>query len=446
MEVYKFGGTSVGTAGRIKNVVDIIRNETKKMVVLSANSKSTDLLAEIIVHLKTSNTENALAVKVRLNLYYSQLINALFNDLRFRNEANTFLESLIDDIGKRFSQPISNQLEDWIISRGEVFSTMIFSLYLNERGIHHKLVAATDLIYLDNKKKPDQSKIKSRLTDIIQQHSETALFITQGFLCSDHEGKVTTLGRGGSDFTASLLAAGCSAGKVQIWSDVDGFLNNDPVFVRGALPLDYLSFDEAAELAYFGARVMHPASLHPAKEAGIPVVLKNTLNPAKPGTVISNRQQNGLIKAVASKDNICSITIHSHRMLMAYGFLRKVFEIFEKHQTPVDMVTTSEVSVSVTIDNTSQLEDILAELSELGQVAYQKDQSLVCVVGDSLSANKGKVEQVFAAVRKIPLRMISYGAAKNSISFLVDTTNKINTLEALNNLLSQSFQTQHHYV
>jgi aspartate kinase len=446
MEIYKFGGTSVGTAGRIVNVTDIISTDSKKIVVLSANGKSTDLLAEIIHQLGESKVEEAKSLLVRLKMYYLQLLNTLIGNTELRQEANTFLVELVDDIYSRFSMPLNQKSEDWFISRGELFSTVLFSLYLKERKIQHELVMATDIVKLDEQGRPDPGKIKSTLTKIIQNHPTTDLFVTQGFLCSDHQGNVATLGRGGSDFTASLLGAACAASSVQIWSDVDGFLNNDPGYVRGALPLTYLSFDEAAELAYFGARVLHPATLHPAKEAGIPVVLKNTLNPTSKGTVISSRQQNGQVKAVASKDNICSITIHSDRMLLAYGFLRKVFEVFENHQTSVDMVTTSEVSVSVTIDNTYRLENILADLSDLGLVEHHKNQSLVCVVGDSLSANKGNVEQVFAAVRNVPIRMISYGAAKNSIAFLVDGLDKINTLEALNSLLPQSTQNQNQYV
>lgn len=446
MEVYKFGGTSVGTAGRISAVANIISNDTKKIVVLSANGKSTDLLAEIIYQLNVGNNIGAQSSVVRLKLYYLQLVNSLFNDSAIRMEANTFLSELIESIQSRFSLPLNKSNEDWLISRGELFSTVIFSLYLKEREISHDLLMATDLIHLDNSGRPDANGIKTLLSNFLKNRQSSDLIVTQGFLCTNHQGDVATLGRGGSDFTASLLGAACSANSVQIWSDVDGFLNNDPGYVRGALPLSYLSFDEAAELAYFGARVLHPATLHPAKEAGIPVVLKNTLNPESKGTVISSRQQNGQVKAVASKDNICSITIHSDRMLLAYGFLRKVFEIFENHKTSVDMVTTSEVSVSVTIDNVFRLENILADLSELGYVEHHKDQSLVCVVGDSLSANRGNVEHVFAAVRNVPIRMISYGAAKNSISFLVDGTDKIITLEALNSLLHQSIQTESRYV
>lgn len=446
MEVYKFGGSSVGTAGRIVSVADIVSDNTKKIVVLSANGKSTDLLADIIHQLEQGNNDKAKSISIRLKLYYFKLVNDLFRNASVRNEATIFLLDLIESIESSFSNPLNKVMQNWLISRGELFSTVIFSLYLKERKIQHKLVMAADIIKLDETGMPNINAIKASLTEHSNIQSGSDLILTQGFLCSDHQGNIATLGRGGSDLSASLLGAACSATSVQIWSDVDGFLNNDPGFVRGALPLRYLSFDEAAELAYFGARVLHPATLYPVKEAGIPVVLKNTLNPIGKGTVISSRQQNGHVKAVASKDNICSITIHSHRMLLAYGFLRKVFEIFENHKTSVDMVTTSEVSVSVTIDNTTRLEYILSDLSKLGSVEYQKYQSLVCVVGDSLSQKRGHVEQVFASVSSIPIRMISYGAAKNSITFLVDSADKINTLEALNSLLPQSIQNQNQYV
>lgn len=446
MEVYKFGGTSVGTAGRISDVCKIITNSTTKIVVLSANGKSTDFLEDIIINLKTGNTDAAGRSKVRLHLFYTQLINALFQNAEIRKQANNFLTELMDAIQTYFDSLLTTQDEHWIISRGEIFSTTIFSFYLHEKNISHELLHATDVVHVDKTGRPDLSKIRSELSCFLQSHPNTKLIVTQGFLCSDHQGNISTLGRGGSDFTASLLAATSGSSLIQIWSDVPGFLNNDPDCVRSTLPLSYLSFDEAAELAYFGARILHPSTLHPAKEAGIPVILKNALNPEDKGTMISTRQQNGKIKAVASKDNICSITIHSDRMLLAYGFLRKVFEVFETHETSVDMVTTSEVSVAVTIDNTRHLENILGDLAKLGDVSYTNRMSIVCVVGDSLAINKGNVEQVFAAVSNIPVRMISYGAAKNSISFLVETKDKVLTLEALNSLLTHPNKIENQYV
>ena len=446
MEVYKFGGTSVGTADRIENVIDIISNTTEKIVVLSANGKSTDFLANIIELLKVNNMGAANAALVDLRLYYSELINSLFDDASVRSQANIYLDELTTGLQSYFQDTLTTRDESWVISRGELFSTFIFSLSLHEKNIQHDFLHATDIVHLDASGQPDANKINRNLTDFLKNNSSSRLIVTQGFLCSDHEDNVSTLGRGGSDYTAALLGAASQASSVQIWSDVDGFLNNDPGFVRGAIPLAYMSFDEAAELAYFGARVLHPATLHPAKEAGIPVILKNTLNPQNKGTVISDRQQNGRIKAVASKDNICSITIHSHRMLLAYGFLRLVFEVFENYKTSVDMVTTSEVSVSVTIDNIESLENILRDLSAYGDVHHDTGLSLVCVVGDSLAEKKGKVEEVFSAVANTPIKMISYGAAKNSISFLVDSQDKIATLESLNDLLNHSLKINNQYV
>ena len=445
MEIYKFGGTSVGDSESIKRVANIINSGTRKIVVLSANGKVTDILSGIIEKIGDNNPELIFLFK-RLEDFYSALVSELFGTDAFSTVAKEMIIRHINEIKSYAETSLTKADKDFIITLGEIISTKLFSLYLSKLNINHKLIFADELIFLDKSNRPDQTLIRMKINEILTSNPSFNIFITQGFICRDSKGNIATLGRGGSDFTASLLGAAVNASVIQIWSDVDGFLNNDPGFVRGALPLKYLSFDEAAELAYFGARVLHPATIYPAKETGIPVLLKNTRNPEKPGTVISEKKQSGDIKAVASKDGISSITIHSHQMLMAHGFLRKVFEIFEKHETAVDMVTTSEVSVSVTIDNKEKINEILSDLKELGEVNFSDNLSLVCVVGDHLADNKGKVMEIFSALKEISVKMISYGAAKNSIAFLVDENVKTDTLELLNKILNRSTQNNPAYV
>ncbi len=446
MEIYKFGGTSVGDGQSIKRVAEIINSNTAKIVVLSANGKVTDILESFINNVEENNLENAGTDLLQLKNYYTQLINELFDDFNTKSKAEKIIDDLINELLALELKSLTKVDKDYIITRGEIISTELFSLVLTNKGIKHKLIFAGDVIKLDDSNVPDNDYIKNEINSVINNNTGFHIFITQGFICKSSTGEITTLGRGGSDFTASLLGAAVNASVIQIWSDVDGFLNNDPSFVIGALPLKYLSFDEAAELAYFGARILHPATIYPAREAGIPVLLKNTKNPENPGTVISEKKQSGNIKAVAAKDGITSITIHSHQMLMAYGFLRKVFEVFEKHKTAVDMVTTSEVSVSVTIDNNKYIERIIKELKILGEVNFSENLSLVCVVGDHLADNRGKVMDIFAALKNIQVKMISYGAAKNSIAFLVDENSKIETLESLNKILNYSHQNSLTYV
>lgn len=435
MQVYKFGGTSLATADRVKNVVNIVNNNNRKFVVLSANGKTTDLFAEMALFLAEKKYGEAVIVRGRLIYYYLSLIDDLFELEEFNIKAREFVHTVFQQIQTRFETMFTQFDSNWLLGRGEVISTALFSILLHEHKISSKFMWATDSIVKDEHGQADIEKISENIQLFLKQNPNDRLIITQGFVCNDHAGLDDTFGRGGSDYTASLIGQAINASSIQIWSDVDGLLNNDPEYVRGSLPLKNLSFDEAAELAYFGARVLHPQTIIPAKNAGIPVFLKNTLNPNAAGTLISDKAQSGGIKAVAAKDEITSITIHSGRMLLAYGFLKKIFEVFEKYETPVDMVTTSEVSVSLTIDNVDKLEHILMELNKLGELSFMKHQSIICIVGDNLTENQGNVARIFSSVEDIPIRMISYGAAKNSISFLVDTKNRTEALEALNILL-----------
>ena len=435
MQVYKFGGTSVGSPQLIKSVKDIIDDDIEKIVVLSANGKITDKLVNLSYSFQNRDLDSARLIQHEIKKYYLELFSGLFDTLFYSEKASTFLVGVFNQIDEIDIENYTREDHNWLLSRGEIISTNIFSLFLQENNIENAIVPSLEIIQKDIDEQINASQVAGRLNSFISNHDETGLFITQGFICSNYNGSVDNLGRGGSDYTASLLGQACNASVIQIWSDVDGFLNNDPGYIRNSKPLEYLSFDEAAELAYFGARVLHPTTLIPAKQSGIPVLLKNTHNPLSKGTVISDRIQSGEIKAVAAKDGIISITIHSGRMLMAYGFLAGVFRVFEKYKTPVDMVTTSEVSVAVTIDNASRLDKIIDELDKMGQVETTQNLSIVCIVGDNLTENQGNVSQIFSSLENIEIRMISYGAAKNSISILVDSHRKIRTLKALNNLL-----------
>ncbi len=440
MIIYKFGGSSVGTAERIRTVADIIDCNRPKIVVLSANGKSTDLFVELCGHLEHRDHDAAFGVRNAMFSYYFGLIDDLFDDREFHARAKEYVLFVFRELQDHYNSEMDPFVRDWIITCGEMISTVLFSLLLESRGTGHHFLLSSNVIHKKADGLVDGRRIAGELELFLRSHQEFPLVITQGFMCSDHLGQPSTLGRGGSDYTAALLGQASGASEVQIWSDVDGFLNNDPGLVRGTLPLASLSYGEAEELAYFGARVLHPQTLSPAKAAGIPVVLKNTLNPAAPGTLISVSSQEAGIKAAASKDGICLITVHSARMLMASGFLRSVFEVFEKHRTSVDMVTTSEVSISLTIDDTSRLEEILSGLTAFGDVSVQEGLSIVCIVGDLMAENRGQVDLVFKTLRGVPLRMISYGAARNSISLLVETRDRIKVLEALNPVIIENIK------
>jgi aspartate kinase len=434
MQIYKFGGTSLGSAESISAVKDIVNDGRQKILVLSANGKTTDGFVSIIDAVKNKDFDSAFLQMGELYSYYFELTDKLFKTRQILIQVQHFINISFLEIQKFFDYPISRDIENQIIAFGELISTKLCSLYFAEAGIPNTQLHAPDIIVKKEDGQVDFERCYTNMQQVLNSESSN-LIITQGFICSNHNQGIDNLGRGGSDYSATIFGEAAQASVIQIWSDVDGFLNNDPGFVSGSLPLDHLSFDEAAELAYFGARVLHPTSLFPAKRAGIPVLLKNTFNPSAIGTLISNQKKDGGIKAVAAKDGITSITIHSGRMLLAYGFLKNIFEIFEAYQTPVDLVTTSEVSVSVTIDNTKNLEEILNDLSKMGEVEFNSKQSIICVVGDKLSEKRGHVARIFSEIDHIPIGMISYGAAKNSVTFLVDTENKIIALRALQNLL-----------
>ena len=432
MKVQKFGGTSVGSAQRIKNVAALITNSPgKNIIVLSAMSGTTNSLLEISAAIKNGKIKDADEILTNLYNKYKEEIDALFSSKEYKEKASNFVKNVFDEIKAFFNKKYSIRTEKEIVSKGEIISTHLMQFYLEEKDEKSVLVSALDFMFTDNNGEPAYTSIRNSLNEILSKLEDYDLIITQGFICRNPEGKVDNLLRGGSDFTASIIGAMINAEEVDIWTDIDGMHNNDPRFVEDTSPVHNLHFEEAAELAYFGAKILHPTCILPAKLHNIPVRLLNTMQPDAQGTLINNDLEHGTIKAVAAKDNITAIKIKSSRMLLAYGFLKKVFELFEKYRTPIDMIATSEVGVSLTIDDNTHLDQIVAELQELGNVTVDKDMVIICVVGDLEWQNKGFEARALDALRNIPVRMIAYGGSNYNISFLIDKANKTKALRLL---------------
>ncbi|MDX9748909.1 MAG: aspartate kinase [Paludibacter sp.] len=431
MKVLKFGGTSVGSAARIKEVAKLICNGEQKIVVLSAMSGTTNSLVEIADYYYKNNASGAIERVNALEQKYYDVIEELYT-------GETSIKAATELIARHFEylRTFSNAVftifeEKAILAQGELISTGMFQLYLEERGENSVLLPALDFMRIDKNSEPDTAFIAENMAKQLEMNPGKTYYITQGYICRNYYGEIDNLQRGGSDYTASLIGAAIKAKEIQIWTDIDGMHNNDPRFVEGTRPVPYLNFEEAAELAYFGAKILHPTCILPAKLNNIPVRLLNTMEPSAPGTLISLKSNKKAIQAVAAKDGITAIKIKSGRMLLAYGFLRKVFEIFESHQTPIDMVTTSEVGVSVTIDNTKNLDEIVDQLKKLGTVSVDRDQVIICVVGDLQPENVGFQSQAVNAMRNIPVRMISFGGSNYNVSFLIRAEDKKAALQAL---------------
>ena len=435
MKVLKFGGTSVGTPQRIRDVATLIEDKGKNIIVLSAMSGTTNSLLEISAAAMQGKQDEIEEMIKSLHAKYATVVEELFNTEESKKDGKRLTGLFFDEITAIASRPFTADIEKEIVAFGELISTNLMTIYLREQGVNAVLLSALDYMKIDEKGEPDLSYIRSHLKEVLETNGNADLYITQGFICRDHEGKVANLQRGGSDYTASLIGAAVLAEEVQIWTDIDGMHNNDPRFVEDTAPVHNLHFEEAAELAYFGAKILHPTCILPAKENNIPVRLLNTMEPEAEGTLINNVMHHGLIKAVAAKDNITAVKIKSDRMLLAYGFLKKVFDIFAKYETPIDMLATSEVGVSLTIDNTSNLEPILQELNAYGQVTVDHDMVIICVVGDLDWQNRGFEAQALYALREIPVRMISYGGSNYNISFLVKRNDKQRALELLSETL-----------
>lgn len=436
MKVLKFGGTSVGSPENMRSVVEIIADGEQKIVVLSAMSGTTNALVEISALLKKKKYEKAGENIGKLEVGYQKVVKELLTNEELREEGYKVVESSFDILKSYTAGKFARDAENTILAQGELISTGLFTLLMKESGYAVKLLPALDFMRIDEDKAADSNLIEENLISVLKETGDATYYITQGFICRNADGEIDNLQRGGSDYTASLIGAAVDAKEVQIWTDIDGFHNNDPRYVENTKKIDQLSFYEAAELAYFGAKILHPQTVFPAREKNIPVRLKNTMNPSDSGTLITSESTGAGIKAVAAKDGITAIKIRSDRMLMAYGFLKKVFHVFESYKTPIDMITTSEVAVSLTIDKTENLKNILRELDEFGTIQVDRNMTIICIVGDILVEEKGFASKVFNALDGIPIRMISYGGSRYNISVLVPKSHKENTLRAISrNLL-----------
>jgi aspartate kinase len=435
MQVWKFGGTSVGKPERMQSIRQLITADGKpKIVVLSALSGSTNALLSISESLIAQNQTDAKAKAAELRAHYDAFLTELYHTPAGLGKGQTIVEKEFNFIDSLIATvPYTVKQEKEMVALGELLSTQIFEAYLQEEGVKSTLLPALDFMVIDEDNEPIMADIERKLAATIAPVKDKQIFITQGFICRNPSGEVDNLKRGGSDYTASLIGGAIQAEEIQIWTDIDGMHNNDPRIVKNTFPIRELSFAEAAELAYFGAKILHPSTITPAKIKGVPVRLKNTMEPSAFGTLISEKSTDIEIKAIAAKDNITAIYIHSTRMLNAYGFLKRVFEIFEKYKTPVDMITTSEVSVSVTIDQTANLDAIMRELREFAELEDpDNDQVIICIVGNFWADKEGIAIKVLDAIKNIPIRMISYGASEHNISLLVDAKHKNDALNALN--------------
>lgn len=433
MKVMKFGGTSVGLPQRMHEVAKLITADNQeKIVVLSAVSGTTNSLVEIASLLSKGNREGAKEKIDALEAHYKKFVEGLVTAPAAVDKANEILKEHFEFLNIILKISFSEALNKDILAQGELLSTKLFSVYLEEQKIEHVLLPALNFMSIDENDEPHVPDIKQKLQQQLAQHGGNKLFITQGFICRNARGEIDNLKRGGSDYTASLIAAAIQATVCEIWTDISGMHNNDPRIVNKTLPIEHLSFDEAAELAYFGAKILHPASIWPAQQYKVPVKLLNTMEPQAKGTTISSEVSSKGAKAVAAKDGITAVKIKSSRMLLAYGFLRKVFEIFEKYKTSIDMVTTSEVAVSVTIDNASALPAIKKELEALGHVEVDSDQTIVSIVGNEIAADASSLQKVFGSLAGITVRMVSYGGSDNNISLLIPADQKKQVLQQLN--------------
>jgi aspartate kinase len=430
--ILKFGGTSVGSAQRIKDLVQHTVNDTPKIIVLSAMSGTTNALVEICNALYAKELEKAASLINALKQKYVKEINELYSKPVSLEKAAQLIANHFNYIHSFTLDMFTANEEKAILAQGELLSTAMFHYYLEETGISSTLLPALNFMRIDANDEPDLPYIEKFISEELQKYPGQKLFITQGYICRNVFGEIDNLKRGGSDYTASIIGAAIRSPEIQIWTDIDGMHNNDPRVVNKTHPIHELSFDEAAELAYFGAKILHPTCILPAKKRNIPVRLKNTMQPNAAGTLIANINTREGIKAVAAKDGITAITIKSDRMLLAHGFLRAVFEIFERYKTPIDMICTSEVAVSLTIDNDKNLQQITKELKEIAQVEIDENQAIICIVGQLPKDKSGYANKVLEALKAIPLRMVSYGGSANNISVLVNGNLKKDALLALN--------------
>jgi aspartate kinase len=431
MKVLKFGGTSLATAQRMQHVANLVTQSPEpKFVVLSAVSGTTNSLVELGNKLKAGKKDEALQLITKLHQKYENFLQELYSSKLAREEAEKKVGERLAWLKQACDKYFSEALEKEILAQGELLSTGLFFVYLKEQDVAVNWIPALDMMRTNEEKEPDIAFLREKLNDCLNE--KAFVYLTQGYICRNYKDEIDNLQRGGSDYTASLIGAALKASEIQIWTDIDGMHNNDPRVVENTYPVAELSFDEAAELAYFGAKILHPFSIRPAQQYDVPIRLLNTMQPEANGTRITSNPGSEGFKAVAVKDKITAIKVKSSRMLLAYGFLRRIFEVFEKYRTPIDMITTSEVAVSLTIDNSAFLEEIISELGVFGEVEVDRNHSIVCIAGTELVNRPAIMKQVGDALGSIPLRMISYGGSNYNISLLVDTRRKNEVLNLLN--------------
>ena len=433
MKIMKFGGTSVGKPERMHQVAELITKDNEpKIVVLSALSGTTNALVAISEELAGGDKKKAKQLIDTLEQHYRHFIHSLLKDATLQDKATKIIREHFEFLNIILRISFSDALNKDILAQGELMSTKLFSIYLEQIKVDHLLLPALEFMRIDANDEPDLKSIKSSLSALLKKNANKKIFVTQGYICKNKRGEVDNLKRGGSDYTASLIAAAINASVCEIWTDIDGMHNNDPRVVKKTQAIETLSFDEAAELAYFGAKILHPTCIWPAQQSHVPVKLLNTMQPEAKGTTIQDNVETKGAKAVAAKDGIIAIKIKSSRMLLAYGFLRKVFEVFEKYRTPIDMITTSEVAISLTIDDTNHLKNIVKELQPFGTVEIDKEQTIVSIVGNCVVEEKAVLNKIFKSIQQTPVRMISYGGSRHNISFLIHSDHKNEMLQAIN--------------
>ncbi|MBT1698916.1 aspartate kinase [Fulvivirgaceae bacterium PWU4] len=433
MLVLKFGGTSVGKPERMKKIANLVMaSPGKKIVVLSALSGTTNTLVSIGDHLTAGQAAKAEEEISALEKHYLTFIKELYESEAFQAIGQEIVSRYFILIRLLAAGQFDTKSYRELLAQGELISTELFYQHLQERKISSRLLPALHFMSIDENEEPELQKISARLKPLVNSLTNVEIIITQGYICRNHRNEIDNLKRGGSDYTASLIGAAIQAEEVQIWTDIDGMHNNDPRIVKKTVPISELTFDEASELAYFGAKILHPSTIVPAQKFNVPVRLKNTMDEKAPGTIITGKGTEGSFKAIAAKDGITAIKIKSSRMLMAYGFLRRVFEVFENHKTPIDMITTSEIAVSLTIDNNSHLASIENELKKFGSIEVDNDQTIICIVGNRIMDQKGVLTKVFQSLTEIPVRMVSCGGSANNVSVLIDKQYKEKALNVLN--------------
>jgi len=433
MLVVKFGGTSVGKPERMKKIADLVTAMPgKKIVVLSALSGTTNALVRMGEQLMAQQQTAALQEISDLEKHYLSFVTELYTSPAYAAIGQEIVSRYFSLFRLLAAGKFDDRSYRELLAQGELLSTEMFYHHLQERKIGARMLPALHFMSIDENDEPELEKISERVRPLIDTLGNVDILVTQGYICRNHKNEIDNLKRGGSDYTASLIGAAIKAEEIQIWTDIDGMHNNDPRIVKKTVPIAELTFDEASELAYFGAKILHPSTIVPAQKMGVPVRLKNTMDEKAAGTIISDKGSRGQFKAIAAKDNITAINIKSSRMLLAHGFLRRVFEVFEKYKTSIDMISTSEVAVSVTVDDDKRLGDIVAELKGFGTIEVDKNQSIICIVGNMLAEKDGVLNEVFQSLAVIPIRMVSYGGSHNNISILVDTTQKEKALNLLN--------------